>query len=166
MLRKAVVTTIALGALLLLTAPGAASAAGVNGTWTGGKTSDFYYFSPSIVIAKSGGRYVGTSTTDVSWTLPGHQGSIGGLSNSCDIPAATRVLRLRPQRGRRNTFTGSVILIYNLLTAGPGSTDVPFACQTHLFGAVVRLASNGRSFRLRSIDGPDTFPTVTYRKGK
>ena len=58
-----------------------------------------------------------------------------------------------------------MILIYNLLTTGPGQpTPTPFACQTHLYGATVSLASNGRSFRLRSMDGPETFPTVRYRK--
>lgn len=164
--KKTAVTTVALVILLLAAAPAAAPAASVSGSWTGGKTSEYYYFWPSLKIARSGGRYIGTSTAAVSWSLPQGQQALAGLQGSCTIPANTQVLKLRPQRGKRNAYTGSVILIYNLLTAGPGQpTLTPFACQTHIFGAIVALASNGKSFRLKSIDGPDTFPSVTYRKG-
>jgi hypothetical protein len=166
MLRKAAVTTLALGVLSCAQAPGSAPAAGVTGSWSGGKTSEYYYFAPSITITRSGGRYTGTNTAPFSWSLPQGQQNISGLQSSCTVPANTHVLKLRRQKGKKNSFTGSVILIYNLLTQGPGQpTPVPFACQVHLYGALVSVASNGKSFRLRSMDGPDTFPTVTYRKG-
>src|SRR5262245_11079859 len=122
--------------LILVAAPSGASAASLVGTWSGGKTSEYYYFSPSLKIAKSGKRLVGTSTAGVSWSLPQGQQSLSGLDGTCSIPANTQVLKLRAQKGKRNAYTGSVILIYNLLTVGPGQPKpTPFACQTHLFGA-------------------------------
>ena len=162
--RRFVLSTVVV-VLLLATVPCGASGASLVGTWSGGKTSEYYYFSPSLKIAKSGGRLIGTSTASVSWSQPQGQQALPGLDGACTIPANTHVLKLRAQKGKKNTYTGSVILIYNLLTTVPGQpTPTPFACQTHLYGATVSLASNGRSFRLRSMDGPETFPTVRYRK--
>src|SRR5262245_43154634 len=95
MLRKAAVTTLALGVLSCALAPGSAPAAGVTGSWSGGKTSEYYYFAPSITIARSGGRYTGTNTAPVSWSLPQGQQNISGLQSSCTVPANTHVLKLR-----------------------------------------------------------------------